>query len=217
MSRLEALGAVPILVSGIRIEFTDPTPLKAALARLRDYDWVIFTSRHAVEAVFRHRDGLSGPRVAAVGRATAGELVRHGVAADLIPREFTGDSLVAALGPVAGLRVLMPRADIGRRTIPDGLTARGATVDEVVAYRTLTEAGPRPDLGSVDAVTFTSPSAVRGFLDSGPVPAGARVFCIGPVTAAAAREYGLDVHQVAGEYTEDGLVAALIDGLHAQE
>jgi uroporphyrinogen III methyltransferase/synthase len=214
MSRLEALGAVPLLVPGIRIEFTDPGPLDAALTRLRDYDWVIFTSRHAVEAVFRRRRSLSGPRVAAVGRATAGELVRHGVVPDLVPREFVGERLLDALGPVAGLRVLLPRADIGRRTIPEGLAARGAAVDEVVVYRTVAGSPSRPDLTGVDAVTFTSPSTVHGFLESGPLPAGARVLCIGPVTAAAAREHGLEVHEVAGEYTEDGLVAALIEALH---
>jgi uroporphyrinogen-III synthase len=61
----------------------------------------------------------------------------------------------------------------------------------------------------VDAVTFTSSSTVRGFLAGGPVPAGAKVICIGPITAQTARECGLTVTAVAGQYTEDGLIEAL--------
>jgi uroporphyrinogen III methyltransferase/synthase len=73
----------------------------------------------------------------------------------------------------------------------------------------------------VDAVTFTSSSTVRYFvqglaaagltvadLHSGPCrPA---IICIGPITAATARDCGLPVDAVAGEYTIAGLVAALV-------
>jgi uroporphyrinogen III methyltransferase/synthase len=64
----------------------------------------------------------------------------------------------------------------------------------------------------VDAITFTSASTVRGFLqalgDIGLV-GNPKVVCIGPVTAKAAREHGLTVHAVANPHTTDGLVEAL--------
>ncbi len=44
---------------------------------------------------------------------------------------------------------------------------------------------------------------------SGPVRGAPRVVCIGPVTAAAAREHGLTVHAVARPHTVEGVVKAL--------
>jgi uroporphyrinogen III methyltransferase/synthase len=37
------------------------------------------------------------------------------------------------------------------------------------------------------------------------------IACIGPITADAARECGLNVDVIANEYTTDGLVQALVD------
>jgi uroporphyrinogen-III synthase len=64
--------------------------------------------------------------------------------------------------------------------------------------------------GTVDAVTFTSASTVRGFVGAlGPVKGNPKVVCIGPVTAKEARGHGLTVSAVASPHTIDGVVAAL--------
>jgi uroporphyrinogen III methyltransferase/synthase len=211
--RLESLGAIPVVVPAIGVEFTDPGPLDAALANISRYDWIIFTSRHGVEAVFRRTRSVPGPRVAAIGPATASELRRHGVQPDLVPDVHVAEGIMDAIGDVRGTRILLPRADIARRAVAEVLTQRGATVDDIPVYHTGPALGERPDLRGVDAVTFTSSSTVKNFLASGPVPAGAKVVCIGPITAATAREHGLEVTEVAETYTEDGLVAALLSVL----
>jgi uroporphyrinogen-III synthase len=211
--RLETLGAVPIVVPAIRIEWADPAPLDAALASPVNYDWVIFTSRNGVEAFFRRTNAISGARVAAIGPATAAELRAHGVEPDLIPVDHVAEAIIEALGDVSHQRILLPRADIARRTLADALRERGASVDDIAVYHTRAAGQVRPNLDGVDAVTFTSSSSVKGFLDGGPVPAGAKVVCIGPVTAGTAREHGLETIEVAGDYSEDGLVAALIAAL----
>ena len=212
-SRLRALGAVPLVVPAIRIEFADPAPLDSALARMQSYDWVIFTSRNAVEAVFRRTARISGPRVAAIGPATAAELRARSVEPHLVPAKHVAEGLMEELGDVTGLRFLLPRADIARPDLPDGLKARGGTVDDITVYRTAPAARVEQDLGLVDAVTFTSSSTVKNFVQGGPVPAGARIICIGPITARTARECGLNVTEIAGDYTEDGLVEALLSAL----
>jgi len=201
------------VVPTIRIEFADPALLDAALARIASYDWIIFTSRNGVEAVARRTLKIGGPRVAAIGPATAAELRGHGVEPDLVPAEHVAEALVDAIGDVRGQRVLLPRADIARRTLADELRRRGATVDDITVYHTRAADGSRPDLAGVDAVTFTSSSGVKNFVEGGPIPRDAKMVCIGPITARTAREYGLDVTEVAGDYSEDGLVAALISAL----
>lgn len=215
--RLEALGAVPVLAPAIDIEFTDPPELEAAVAAVAQYDWVVFTSRNGVEAVFRKVDQLRGPKVAAIGPATAAQLRSRGVEPDLVPEEFVAEAVVEALGEVRGQRILLPRADIAREALPDGLRAKGAQVDVVVAYRTASRPPVDLDLAEVDAITFTSSSTVRGFLEGASVPPAVKVICIGPITARTARELGLTVHAVADHYTEDGLVEALLAAFATQE
>jgi uroporphyrinogen-III synthase len=208
-ARLRQVGAIPVIAPAIRIEFTDPPELDRALAEIRRYDWVIFTSRSGVEAVFRRTATLEGPKVAAIGPATAQALRTRGIEPDLIPREYVAEAILEALGEVRGLAFLLPRADIAREALAEGLRQRGAQVAEIAAYRTIPEPKRPADLGRVDAITFTSSSTVRGFLAGGPIPPGAKIVCIGPITARTARQCGLAVAAVAEQYTEDGLVAAL--------
>ncbi|MBI1722411.1 MAG: uroporphyrinogen-III synthase [Gemmatimonadetes bacterium] len=228
IERLRARGAEPIPFPTIRLTPADPAPLDAAIAALDTFDWVIFTSREGVDAFFRRLDARggmpaalagSGGRassagvgrlgIAAIGPATAQALRDHRVEPALVPREYVAEALLEALGDVRGLRMLLPRADIARKALADGLRARGAEVVEVAAYRTVASGAPPPALEGVDAITFTSSSTVRHFVESGADFGRAKIVCIGPVTAATARELGLPVHAVASEYTEDGLIEAL--------
>jgi uroporphyrinogen III methyltransferase/synthase len=144
----------------------------------------------------------------------------------LVPSEFRAEGLLAALGDedVRGRRFLLPRAAGARAILPESLRARGAVVDEVIAYRAVTP--PDADVaalrealagGAVDALTFTSSSTVRNFVamlgaaDVARLVRGGRpaVACIGPVTADTARELGLPVDIVADEYTVPALARAL--------
>ncbi len=228
---LEKAGFRTLLYPAIAIQPpTDARALDAALRHARDYDWLIFTSANAVEAVARRLDALNlgpdalqGPSIAAVGPATARAVAqRLGLEIAVIPPKAVGESLLAALPIPAGQRVLLPRAAKARDVLPDGLRARGVQVDVVTAYETVLGSGG-DDLpaalrsGQVDAITFTSPSTVRNTLirlqrDAGlgvDALAGVVVVCIGPITADAAIEAGLHVDVVPKEYTASGLVRAL--------
>jgi uroporphyrinogen-III synthase len=69
----------------------------------------------------------------------------------------------------------------------------------------------------VDAVLFTSGSTVNHFMNimrqhepGFMFAAHARIVCIGPVTAGAAKEAGLRVDTVADVHTAEGLVDGLV-------
>ena len=86
------------------------------------------------------------PKVAAVGSRTADRLRSRGVDVAVVPDEFTAEALVRTLtsqATVRGARVLLPRSEIGRDVIAEGLRAAGAIVTDVIAYRTVAEAGER--------------------------------------------------------------------------
>ena len=215
--KLAGQGAVPIIFPMIEITpMDDCRPLDAALRQLDQYDWIIFTSVNGVTAVWDRLDAAwpAALRIAAVGPATARALAARGANAAFMPDEYVAEALAAGLGDVAGQRVLLPHAELAREALADVLRGRGATVDELPVYRTLPAAPDPQGLAEqqrgVDAITLTSASAARNFARLAPA-APAVVACIGPVTAAAAREAGLPVRVVAAEYTLDGLVAALGD------
>lgn len=231
---LRALGAEPVLAPAIDVRvLEDTTALDLALRRLGTYDWVVFTSANGVRHAWSRlealgldaalEDGEHGrrpgvPRVAAIGPATAAALERRGVRPDYVPPEYVAEALASGLPIGAGARVLCLRADLARPALREILTRRGAHVDDVTAYRTVPQRAPEGahDGGAqgappaVDVVTFTSPSTVRGHVARfGAPPAATAIVCIGPVTARAARELGLDVRAVAERYTVDGLLDAL--------
>jgi uroporphyrinogen III methyltransferase/synthase len=233
---LESFGAETIEAPMIRIvPPEDYGPLDAACAGVRHFDLIVFASANAVE-VFITRllrtaldlRALGGVKLCAVGPATAERLAEAGLKVDVVPAEYRAEALIDALsasGDVRGLRVLLPRADIGREIVADEFRRRGAEVTEVIAYRTVAvdpEREGEPDIyrmlleRQLDVVTFTSASAVRNFVRVvGEEPAAdllrtTTVASIGPVTAEAAAHYHISTTILPAHYTIPGLVEAIV-------
>jgi uroporphyrinogen III methyltransferase/synthase len=175
---------------------------------LHQYDWVLVTSANTVARFFaRLRDArqLGTSKVAAIGDATASALGRWRVVPDVVASTSTAEGLLDAL-PTGPACALLPRAQVARDALPDGLRARGWQVDVLPVYRT--EQRPIPNVGA-DAIVFLSPSAVEAFVDANGASTTAAIACIGPVTATTARQHGLDVAVEAPA----GDVAALVERL----
>ena len=236
VDHLEAAGAEAIVAPMIQIAPPDDlAPLDDACAHVAEFDWIVFASPNAVEAFLdrllvgaRDLRALGTVKICVVGQATAERLATYGLKADLVPAEYRAEAVVPALSgvaPIAGLTVLLPRADIGREVVADDLRKHGAVVTDVVAYRTLT-AEPRetdPDIyrmlldRQIDVVTFASPSAVRSFVRLlGDEPAAdllrtTVVACLGPVTSEAATQCQIDTHVMPTTYTIPALVKAIVE------
>jgi uroporphyrinogen-III synthase len=71
------------------------------------------------------------------------------------------------------------------------------------------------EAGNVDLVTFTSASAVRGYVDAVGEALALRVpaASIGPQTSDALREAGIEVKAQAEESTLDSLASAVVSAL----
>jgi uroporphyrinogen-III synthase len=235
VEKLGALGAEVTVCPAIRIVPPDSwEEIDAAIGRLSSYDWVIFTSVNGVRVFFDRLRALGadtsqlcGRKLGAIGPATAEALEGAGCVAHFVPSSYVAEALVEQIGDVAGCRVLLPRADIAREALAEGLRAKGAHVDEVTAYRTVPgsagdELANLLRAGMVDAITFTSSSTVsytvRGLVGAGLTQEEAvellsetNPVCIGPITAATASQHGLTIARTASEYTTGGLVDALLD------
>lgn len=236
-SRLEALGAVVFSLPTITISPPDDwEEVDASLRALSRYDWIAFTSRNAVRATFDRLEAVGLPRalpqamrVAAVGPATAAALHARGVTVTTVPERATAAALAAEMAStnLQGIRVLVPLGDHARPDLIRGLRDAGAEAHPLVVYRTVPpetvaqEVLARVRRCEVDAITLASPTAVdhlssllgeeRDVLHQIPL------ICIGPTTAAMARDLGLWPAAVATEHTMDGLVEAVATLFHLEE
>ncbi|MGH8071592.1 MAG: uroporphyrinogen-III synthase [Candidatus Entotheonellia bacterium] len=230
---LREYGAEPIEVPTIQI--VPPSSwesLDRAIAAIRAYDWLIFTSVHGVQAFFARFDAqgrqladLQGLSVCAIGPATTNELRSRGLEVDVMPSEYRAEAVVESLSTFAlgGKRLLIPRAAVARDVLPRALAAYNARVDVVEAYRTILPSDSlAPETrrlvvqGAIDVVTFTSSSTVTNFMtligeaDLPQLLRAAVIACIGPITAETARSYGLTPTIVSDEYTIPALARAIV-------
>ena len=203
--------------------------LDETAANLDRYDWVVVTSANGAraigDAIARAGSDRTTTRWAAVGTATATALVERGITPDFVPASADGDAMAGELPVVPGERALLARGDLADGRLPDRLRARGATVDEVVAYRTReAPADSRQRLsevisaGPLDAIVFTSGSTVRGLLalltpQERRVALRSPAWCIGPSTAAVARESGFGRVNESPVASAPALAVAIVDAL----
>jgi uroporphyrinogen-III synthase len=222
-SAFATAGAVPIPYPVIVV--VPPASWRevdAALGRLDEYDWLVFTSQTAVAFVLPRLAGARFPtdlrtKLAAVGSKTAKAIERGGGRVSLIPSDQRQEGLVAALSHLPPeTRVLLPMASGGRTFLSQALRSRGCRVDVVTAYETQPRMG-LPEPPAFDVATFSSPSALRAFLAApGKVLLARKVVAvIGRTTAREALAHGL-VPVVAESPSVDDLIRAIAESRLAQ-
>ena len=208
----------------------DFAAVDAALTRMDSFDWIIFTSANAVQAVERRRQQLARdlglppaqPRAAAVGPATAEEAEHAGFSVDYVATNHSGAGLAAELKEeLAGQNVLLPRSDRANPDLPAALRRSGVVVTEVVAYRTLppSEADREKVKESLkegaDGILFYSPSAVHNFIELlgrerwEAMQGRTLMVAIGPTTARALSAAGVQRIARAADTTPAAVVEAL--------
>jgi uroporphyrinogen III methyltransferase/synthase len=242
VARLEENGAACLEYSTIHIEPVDDYRLlDQALENIDNYDWILFTSLNSITYFFKRlnatgRDSrvLASCCIGAVGRATAEELHKHGLRADLIPKDFTGEGLARALieQGVQKKNILLPRALKAMQTLPEMLEDAGAEVTVAPVYQNVPPQGRKDELrdqlqeGDIDLVTFTSSSTVTNFLtmvdardeqELHNLLSGVKIAAIGPITAETVRKNGLEVDIQPDRYTISDMVDAIVDHYRSTE
>lgn len=240
-AHLAAFGATVIHCP--TIEVVPPrswAPADESIARLEQYDWLVFTSTNGAEFFFRRvhemrpdfQEAIAGLIICAIGPATADAIEAAGEAADVVASDSKAEGVLKAIIDRAGgaehlrgLKFLIPQARVTRDLLPSGLRDLGASVDAVETYQTI-----KPDLDgkemirlfeehSIDVVTFTSPSTVSNFsalvglIDLSGLLSHTIVACIGPVTAKTAAKHGLEKIIQPGDYSIRALVDSIVQAI----
>jgi uroporphyrinogen III methyltransferase/synthase len=234
-ARLEELGAELLEFHTIRIvPPADWKTLDSSIDKIDSYDWLIFTSANGVKFFFQRffeqgRDirEMKGVKICAVGSKTASAINKYGIKVDMIPEKFNAEGLIKSFMEVygevgfAGVRFLLPRAEVAREIFPDKVRELGGEIDIPVTYR-----GDKPDFlgkrikrffkeGKISIATFTSAATFNNFFDILGKEAEAllrdvTIAVIGPVTAKAVEKRGLKVSIMPEEATINAMVNEII-------
>jgi uroporphyrinogen III methyltransferase/synthase len=231
--QLNDLGAECIECPTIEITPSDnDLPMKQAIEKISNYDWLVFTSVNGVLHFFNQlfemgKDvrALGHLKLCTIGPVTAHQLMDYGLKTDVLPETYRAESVVQAFekSNMRNKRVLLPRAKEARTVLPESLRQMGAIVDEVTAYQTIAVKGHDAEIVSrihhadIHMVTFTSSSTVNNFCNIFPncikdknFQKKVRIASIGPITSETAQKLGLTVSVEAEEYTIPGLVQAIV-------
>ena len=222
--KLRTAGFEPIYFPVIEIKpVENNVALERAFSRLGCYEWVVFTSANAVDVLFEQFPSVDWNTVktAAVGPKTAEALTTRGIMPDFVPHEYIAEAILPGLGDLVGRWILLPRAEMARKELPEAICNAGGVPHEITVYQTLAAQPGIEGLSAlrsgVDVITLTSQSTVQNFvaiakengLDALNLPNNPLFACIGPITEQAAKDAGLPNVVVAQEYTTDGLITAL--------
>ena len=221
---LRDAGLDPVPIPTIDVEL-EPAggPLDLAARRLGAYAWVVVTSTNGARAILEAAGRVDieprAPSWAVIGPATRRLLEDEGIEVGFQPSRSNGTAMATELPIAVGDRVLVVRGDLAGGELASALVARGARVDDVVAYRTREAPESSRDRlreatagGPLVAVVFSSGSTVRGLVALGrdesidvlSIPS----VCIGPETAQVARAAGFHVLAVSPTPDSAALAAA---------
>lgn len=167
--------------------------LDATLRRIDSYDYLIFTSAHAVDFFFRGLSLLgkdarrcSQITIASVGAVTAEALLRHGITPDITPTRACAAGIIDVFNErsIRKKRILLPRSDLASNELPRALRRMGNRVDAPVSYWNRMPLHPRKiELSGIDAIIFTSPSCVKNFkILYGRIPSDIELMVLGDAT-----------------------------------
>ncbi len=237
---LEELGAEILEFRTIEIAPPDDwTELDRAIDIIDTYNWLILTSVNGVKFFFqrlmeRDRDirDLKGIKICAIGSKTAATIKSYGIKVDLVPKVFNAEGLVEAFlsehttgtgeKRLDGIKILLPRASIGREVFPRKVRELGGEIDVFTAYKTV-----KPEIhgkrlkrflkkGKISIATFTSAATFENYMeimgeDAIDLLQDVIIAVIGPITAKAVEKAGLKVHIMPPKATVDAMVHEIID------
>jgi uroporphyrinogen III methyltransferase/synthase len=225
--KLRDLGATVLSQPAITIgEPRDWKPVDVAIERVREFDWLVFSSSNGVLYFFERMLSLgldmrnvASAKIAAIGPATAKALAGYHLKADVIPPKYRAEDLADFLIPHArGKRFLLMRASRGRQVLAEMLRTAGAIVEQVVVYESQDVAMADADIaealaaGRIDWTTVTSAAIARSLVRLfGKALNNTQLVAISPLTAEVLKGLGYVSAKVAENYTTEGILAAILE------
>jgi uroporphyrinogen-III synthase len=171
---------------------------------------------------------LQQTRVWAVGKTTGGDLEKHGVSIEPLPKSADAVSLMSGIdaSEIEGKTFLFVRGSLSLGTIPEIIARRGGICVELTVYDNI-----QPSLeetqkvrsllaeGKLDCLSFTSPSTAINFFEamgSKEVPDNVMIAAIGTTTSGALEKLGIRVDIIPEYFDGPNFAKAIAGALSAE-
>jgi len=237
VSKISDLGGNPIEIPTIKIEkIENNIDLEQEINNIKDYTYLILTSKNAVDIFFDKLDemdldsrALANLKVCAIGSATIKEIKNRGIKADIVPKKFVAEYLFEELKDILKTsdKVLIPRAKNARDFLVDKISEI-CHVREVHTYETVLDDSKRDEVleilnsGEVNYITFSSSSTVTNFIriignDNIYKLNELKIISIGPITTQTAKDLNVNIYKEAEISTIDGIINSIVDDKFTEE
>lgn len=225
------LGGTPIELPVIKIkDLSDDPKIIEEIKKVKEYNYLVFTSQNGVRLFFDRLFSLgidarstAGAQIVAIGKATAKELEKYNLRADIVPKDYIAEGIYEELKDILKPedRILLPRAKVTRDYLKEEL-GKLAHVKEIKIYETIMGEGIEKikevktllDNREVDYIIFSSSSTVKNLvklLGSPGLLKGQKLVSIGPITSKTIVDFGLNVYREAEKYDIDGVLKVILD------
>jgi uroporphyrinogen-III synthase len=194
---------------------------------IRSFDRVVFTSKRGVVSFFdlaeqlnTQKQDLQKPEYAAIGKATAAEILKRGVHVQYINQGNTSKDFAAYLlydVIKQSENILLPLGNLAPVFLQKELSKK-ANVKRINVYQTLklkkvdNEILKIIDKNNYDLLIFTSPSAFENFLEiTNYQNKDLKILSIGQTTTNFIESKGLKVQITAKKATIEGLINEIVN------
>ena len=223
-SKIIELGGQAINIPFINIEYLD-----FEMPDLSKYSTLLFNSLNSVIGFMRKIEDmrvLGHLKIGVVGKKTDEEMKKYRIIPDFYPKEYTVEKLAAESVNFTeeGENVLFIVSNISPVNEEKYTELYNRNYDKLVVYNThklkIDSGKAEKYAKESDILMFLSSSTFESFADSinlsensemKEILSGKILASIGPVTTKTIEKYGLKVEIEAEEYTENGLLRAILD------
>ena len=226
----EKTGAELVEMPMIKVKATDlPESEKEYFSRLKNFQWLLFTSLNGVCYFFEKLQQFSGTsklpaciEIAVIGDKTEMTLNQFGYEPGFKNPGLTGEDFAQAFSPVMETgktkpNVLLALGNLAKNNIQDRLS-KVANCTRIDVYQTVMPEEVDSNIlklitdDDYEMMIFTSPSGIQNFvkLAKNIRPEKLRLACIGTVTAKAAENLGIHPVVVADTPSEEGIFNSIV-------
>lgn len=185
-------------ISIIHKPFIDIKPLAINESLLQlNYDWIIFSSKNAVKQFLPYLSQVKTKYIAAIGKKTADYCKQSGIAVDFTPSDFSQEGFLAEFN-YQHQRILIPSSAQARALLAEQLSQYNEVTkidlyQPVAHQKHISEVKTLIQNNKIDALTFSSSSAVRYYFNDGNIPEFNHYFAIGKQTAQTIKQFNQPV------------------------
>lgn len=184
------------------------------------YDWLIFSSKNAVKYFYPYLKNVKVKKVAVIGDKTAQYCNELGISVDFVPRDFSQEGFLDEF-KISEQHLLLPSSEKARPKLVQQLSKYNEVVKidlyrPVPNFKNISQVKSLVRKHQIDAVTFSSSSAVEFYFKEDNVPEFDDYFAIGKQTARTILKFNTSV-KVANKQTLDSLIDKIIESREQNE